>query len=54
MPAQGDPGLGDPTDPEGRAGSVVAVRRGSLVATAFHPEVAGDDRVHEEFVRMCR
>jgi 5'-phosphate synthase pdxT subunit len=29
---------------------VVAVRQGSLLATAFHPEVAGDPRVHRYFV----
>jgi len=32
------------------AGKVVAVRQGSLLATAFHPEVSGDDRVHRMFV----
>ena len=31
---------------------VVAVRQGSLLATAFHPEVAGDTRVHAAFVRL--
>lgn len=25
---------------------IVAVRAGSVIATAFHPEIAGDDRVH--------
>jgi len=32
------------------AGKVVAVRQGSLLATSFHPEVSGDDRVHRLFV----
>ncbi|MDQ3104868.1 MAG: pyridoxal 5'-phosphate synthase glutaminase subunit PdxT [Actinomycetota bacterium] len=32
------------------AGKVVAVRQGSLLATSFHPEVSGDDRVHRMFV----
>jgi len=36
--------------PAGAAGRVVAVRQGSLLATAFHPELAGDTRVHELFV----
>ena len=31
-------------------GYPIVVRQGSLLATAFHPEVAGDDRVHSEFV----
>ncbi len=33
---------------------VVAVRQGPLLATAFHPEVAGDTRVHEQFVQVVR
>ena len=36
------------------AGRVVAVRRGSLLATSFHPELTGDGRVHELFVRMVK
>lgn len=32
------------------AGRIVAVRQGQLLATAFHPEVTGDDRVHRWFV----
>ena len=32
------------------AGRIVAVRQGSLLATSFHPEVTGDDRVHRLFV----
>lgn len=35
-------------------GRVVAVRQGSLLATAFHPELTGDDRVHRYFVEMAR
>lgn len=30
----------------------VAVRQGSVLATAFHPEVTGDRRVHQLFVTM--
>lgn len=32
------------------AGHVVAVRQGRLLATAFHPEITGDRRVHRLFV----
>lgn len=35
-----------------RAGHVVAVRQGPLLATSFHPEVTGDGRVHAYFCRM--
>ncbi|PFG43309.1 pyridoxal phosphate synthase yaaE subunit [Isoptericola jiangsuensis] len=34
------------------AGKIVAVRSGRLLATAFHPEVTGDWRVHALFVRL--
>ena len=34
------------------AGRIVAVRQGKVLATAFHPELTGDGRVHEFFVRM--
>ena len=33
-------------------GSIVAVRQGSLLATAFHPEITGENRVHDYFLRM--
>lgn len=36
------------------AGKVVAVRQGRVLATAFHPELTGDGRVHELFVRTIR
>src|SRR5829696_5846246 len=32
------------------AGRIVAVRQGGLLATSFHPELAGDARVHALFV----
>jgi pyridoxal 5'-phosphate synthase pdxT subunit len=32
------------------AGRIVAVRQGSLLATAFHPELTGDLRIHRYFV----
>jgi 5'-phosphate synthase pdxT subunit len=35
------------------AGRIVAVRQGNLLATAFHPELTGDRRVHRFFVSMA-
>jgi 5'-phosphate synthase pdxT subunit len=32
----------------------VMVRQGSLLATAFHPELTQDNRVHEYFVQMAK
>jgi 5'-phosphate synthase pdxT subunit len=29
------------------------VRQGNLLATAFHPEVSGDDRVHRLLVGLA-
>ncbi|MFL6136870.1 MAG: pyridoxal 5'-phosphate synthase glutaminase subunit PdxT [Frankiaceae bacterium] len=46
-----------PTDAradEAALGRIVAVRQGHLLATSFHPELTGDARVHELFVRMVR
>jgi 5'-phosphate synthase pdxT subunit len=35
----------------GSAGDhIVAVRQGRVLATAFHPEITGDRRVHKLFV----
>ncbi len=36
------------------AGQVVAVRQGSVLATAFHPEMTGDRRIHRLFVDIVR
>jgi 5'-phosphate synthase pdxT subunit len=33
-------------------GRIVAVRQGNLLATAFHPELTGDPRVHRHFVEL--
>ncbi len=33
-------------------GRIVAVRQGSVMATSFHPEISGDDRVHRSFVEL--
>ena len=32
------------------AGRIVAVRQGHVMATSFHPELTGDERIHEYFV----
>ena len=34
-------------------GQVVAVREGNAIATSFHSEISGDDRVHALFVASC-
>ncbi|HEX2214830.1 MAG TPA: pyridoxal 5'-phosphate synthase glutaminase subunit PdxT [Mycobacterium sp.] len=34
------------------AGHIVAVRQGKRLATAFHPEMTGDRRIHKLFVDM--
>ena len=44
---------GHPESLEGTA-RIVAVRSGQLLATSFHPEVTGEKRVHELFIRMIR
>jgi pyridoxal 5'-phosphate synthase pdxT subunit len=36
------------------AGRIVAVRQGNLLATAFHPELTGDLRVHRHFVELVQ
>lgn len=35
-------------------GTAVAARQGHLLATAFHPELTGDDRFHRYFVEFIR
>lgn len=35
-------------------GHPVVVQQGPLLATAFHPEVTGDDRLHARFVALVR
>jgi pyridoxal 5'-phosphate synthase pdxT subunit len=43
------------TDAAGAAaGRVVAVRQGVVLATAFHPELTGDTRVHGLFCELVR
>jgi len=36
------------------AGHIVAVRQGRKLATAFHPEMTGDRRIHHLFVDLVR
>jgi 5'-phosphate synthase pdxT subunit len=36
------------------AGRIVAVRQGALLATAFHPELTGDTRVHRLFLDIVK
>ncbi|HEY3688365.1 MAG TPA: pyridoxal 5'-phosphate synthase glutaminase subunit PdxT [Streptosporangiaceae bacterium] len=45
-----------PEDPAGGepAARIVAVRQGVVLATAFHPEITGDERVHRLFVELVR
>ncbi|GCE04667.1 pyridoxal 5'-phosphate synthase glutaminase subunit PdxT [Dictyobacter aurantiacus] len=35
-------------------GTIVAVREGPLLGTAFHPEVSGDTRFHQYFLRIVQ
>jgi len=39
---------------EERTGRIVAVRQGQLLATAFHPELTRDRRIHELFVEIVK
>ena len=53
QPGPAPDGVGAGTDLEPVA-RIVAVRSGNLLATSFHPEVTGERRVHELFIRMIR
>lgn len=35
-------------------GTIVAVRQGPLLGTAFHPEIAGDSRFHQYFLSIVQ
>jgi 5'-phosphate synthase pdxT subunit len=37
-----------------RTGRIVAVRQGQLLATAFHPELTPDRRIHQLFVEIVK
>ncbi|GAA3564974.1 pyridoxal 5'-phosphate synthase glutaminase subunit PdxT [Amycolatopsis ultiminotia] len=48
-----------PADPDNRpdgprVARIVAVRQGAVLATAFHPEITGDERLHRRFVELVR
>ena len=34
-------------------GAIVAARQGTMLATAFHPELSNDTRLHKYFVALC-
>lgn len=34
--------------------SIVAVRQGTILGTAFHPEISGDTRFHQYFLRIVQ
>jgi 5'-phosphate synthase pdxT subunit len=48
---QAGPGVSVIAEDRGR---IIAVRQGVLLATAFHPELTSDRRVHELFVKMVK
>ena len=52
--AQVDPDKARHTDTLHGLARIVAVRSGKLLATSFHPEVTGEKRIHELFIRMIR
>lgn len=47
-------GSAGPPGPLADADTIVAVRQGPLIASSFHPELTGDPRFHEMFVRIVR
>lgn len=48
------PGVKAGPDGDRQGATIVAVRQGALLATAFHPELTGDTRLHQLFVKMVR
>jgi 5'-phosphate synthase pdxT subunit len=52
--AEVDPQHASHTATLGGRSRIVAVRSGNLLATSFHPEVTGERRVHELFIRMIK
>jgi len=49
---EADPGVASESRASGEDGTVVAVRQGNLLATAFHPELTEDDRFHRLFLSL--
>lgn len=35
-------------------GTIVAAQQGAMLATAFHPELSDDTRMHDYFITLCR
>ncbi len=33
---------------------IIVVRKGNILGSAFHPELTGDTRMHEAFLKMCQ
>ncbi len=54
VPSRTAPGQAPAADAAGVGDRIVSVRQGNLLATAFHPELAGDLRVHRLFVELAR
>lgn len=52
--AQVEPGEASHTAALHGTARIVAVRSRQLLATSFHPEVTGELRIHELFIRMIR
>jgi 5'-phosphate synthase pdxT subunit len=52
--AQVEPSEASHTETLHGAARIVAVRSQHLLATSFHPEVTGERRIHELFIRMIR
>ncbi|MFD1214034.1 pyridoxal 5'-phosphate synthase glutaminase subunit PdxT [Arthrobacter sp. GCM10027362] len=52
--AQVEPSEASHTQTLHGAARIVAVRSRHLLATSFHPEVTGERRIHELFIRMIR
>ena len=50
---EAEPGPVTGSRASGEDGTVVAVRQGNLLATAFHPELTEDDRFHRYFVHSA-
>lgn len=48
------PAHADAAGPAAAVGRIVAVRQGGLLATAFHPELTGDARIHDLFVQLVK
>jgi 5'-phosphate synthase pdxT subunit len=48
-----DPGVEILAQDDHHDGRIVAVRHGALIATAFHPELSGETRVHRLLLELA-